>query len=297
MLKPSIRWGTQRGNFCHMNELFGPVLSVVCAENLEDAIEIVNATGYGLTSGLESLDEREQKIFKEKLLAGNLYINRMTTGAIVIRQPFGGMGKSAIGSGKKAGGFNYVSQFMNLHFDKTVKVTDDFSYCLDSHFNKEHDYSNIRGESNVIRYIPVKSVLFRFEEDDVLSEILSSIAIAKIVDAKVYISIPNNAKSEALVYLQENHSELLDADDTFATEDETALVQAMLKVQRIRFLQPPNISVYKAVAEHALYIATEPFVEHGRIELMHYFIEQSISDSYHRYGNLGVRGLKEKEGK
>lgn len=63
MLKPSIRYGTKKGDYCHINELFGPVLSVVKAENLEDAIDIVNSTGYGLTSGIESLDEREQEIF------------------------------------------------------------------------------------------------------------------------------------------------------------------------------------------------------------------------------------------
>lgn len=318
MLKPSIRWGTSRGDFCHMHELFGPVLSVMCAENLEDAIDIVNSTGYGLTSGLESLDEREQEIFKEKLHAGNLYINRMTTGAIVIRQPFGGMGKSAIGSGKKAGGFNYISQFMKLHFEeessenlyadklrplleeendiaysleKTLKLTNDFTHWLQTHFNKEHDYSNIRGESNVIRYIGVKSVLFRFDEDDILYEMLASIAAAKMVGAKVYVSIPKNPKSEGLLYLIEKKSFLLENDDTFALEDEIALEKAMLSVQRIRFLQPPKIAMCEAVAEYALYIATEPFMEHGRIELMHYFIEQSISDSYHRYGNLGLRGL------
>lgn len=321
MLKPSIRWGTSRGDFCHMNELFGPVLSVMCADSLEDAIDIVNATGYGLTSGLESLDEREQKIFKEKLKAGNLYINRMTTGAIVIRQPFGGMGKSAIGSGKKAGGFNYISQFMKLRFEdkisdnpyadklqplldeenkiayaleKTLRLTNEFTHWLEAHFNKEHDYSNIRGESNVIRYIGVKSVLFRFEEDDVLYEMLASIAAAKMVGAKVHLSIPSKPKGEALLYLSEKKSFLLESSDTFALEDEAALTKAMQSVERIRFLQPPDISVYEAVAEHALYIATEPFIEHGRMELMHYFIEQSISDSYHRYGNLGLRGLNKK---
>ena len=311
MLKPSIRWGTKSGDFCHMNELFGPVLSVIRAENLQDAIDVVNATGYGLTSGLESLDEREQDMFKEKIHAGNLYVNRMTTGAIVARQPFGGMGKSAIGSGKKAGGFNYISQFMNLSFEgenspskeenaialsleKTLKITNDLSYWLDAHFNKEHDYSHVRGESNVIRYVAVKSVLFRFEESDVLYEMLASIAAAKLVGAKVYVSIPQNPKSEGLLYLNEKKSFLLDSNDVFALEDEAALVKAMPKVERIRFLQTPNISIYEAIAHYALYIATEAFIEHGRVELTHYFVEQSVSDSYHRYGNLGVRALKEK---
>ena len=64
-------------------------------EKLSEAVALVNQTGYGLTTGLESLDEREWDYWKEHIRAGNLYINRVTTGAIVLRQPFGGMGKSA----------------------------------------------------------------------------------------------------------------------------------------------------------------------------------------------------------
>jgi len=114
MLKPSIRWGVKPGNFCHMNELFGPVLSVMRADDLKHAVELVNQTGYGLTSGIESLDEREINYWRKNIFAGNLYINRSTTGAVVLRQPFGGLGKSAIGSGRKAGIYNYITQFMDI---------------------------------------------------------------------------------------------------------------------------------------------------------------------------------------
>ena len=112
--KPALKWGVRSGSPAHQTEFFGPLLAVMRAENLEEAIEIVNATGYGLTSGLESLDEREQQIWKDRIRAGNLYINRPTTGAIVLRQPFGGMGLSAIGAGIKAGGPNYVQQFCRI---------------------------------------------------------------------------------------------------------------------------------------------------------------------------------------
>ena len=77
-----------------MTEFFGPVLAVMRFEKLSEAVALVNQTGYGLTSGLESLDEREWDYWKEHIRAGNLYINRVTTGAVVLRQPFGGMGKS-----------------------------------------------------------------------------------------------------------------------------------------------------------------------------------------------------------
>jgi RHH-type proline utilization regulon transcriptional repressor/proline dehydrogenase/delta 1-pyrroline-5-carboxylate dehydrogenase len=328
MLTPSVRWGTKRNDFCHMNELFGPVLSVMCAEDLDDAIDIVNATGYGLTSGIESLDKREQDYWKERIIAGNLYINRGTTGAIVTRQPFGGMRKSAIGSGKKAGGFNYVSQFMNLAYQETnlyescssqfvdqmrVLLTRDtvfndeceaalrhichFTHWYEVEFLKEHDYAHIRGESNIIRYLPVKSVLLRIEEKDELDEILTTIMAVKMIGAQLHISIPKRSRKAELIWLESKQSSFIGKEDTFAREDEDALIEKIPEVQRVRFLHPDNVSqnIYNAIAHKAIYIASENFVSHGRVELMHYFTEQSISNSYHRYGNLGIQSIKLEE--
>jgi RHH-type proline utilization regulon transcriptional repressor/proline dehydrogenase/delta 1-pyrroline-5-carboxylate dehydrogenase len=94
---PGIKWGVAPGGLTHTTELFGPVLGVMRAENLDHAIDLVHQTGYGLTSGLQSLDDREQRHWARRVRAGNLYVNRGTTGAVVLRQPFGGMAKSAIG--------------------------------------------------------------------------------------------------------------------------------------------------------------------------------------------------------
>jgi len=324
MLKPSVRWGTKKNDFCHMNELFGPVLSVMCADNLDHAIELVNATGYGLTSGIETLDKREQDYWKDKILAGNLYINRGTTGAIVIRQPFGGMRKSAIGSGKKAGGFNYVSQFMNIDYKETnlyescstqfidqmrSLLTRDtvfndecelalrhichFAHWHEVEFLKEHDYSHIRGESNIIRYLSVESVLLRVEEQDELDEILTTVMAIKMIGAKLHISIPKRSKKAELIWLESKQASFIGKEDSISRDDEDELIEMMPKVQRIRFLHPDNVTqnIYEQIASKAIYIASDPFVSHGRLELMHYFIEQSISNSYHRYGNLGIQGL------
>lgn len=114
LYKPSIKWDVSPDSFTHMTELFGPVLGVMKFRRLEEAIELVNRTGYGLTSGLESLDDREQEIWQSRIRAGNLYINRPTTGAVVLRQPFGGVAKSAWGSGIKAGGPNYLISLMRF---------------------------------------------------------------------------------------------------------------------------------------------------------------------------------------
>ncbi|HUH42770.1 MAG TPA: bifunctional proline dehydrogenase/L-glutamate gamma-semialdehyde dehydrogenase [Sulfurimonas sp.] len=328
MLKPSIRWGTKKGDFTHMNELFGPVLSVMCAEDLDDAITIVNSTGYGLTSGIESLDEREINKFKEKLMAGNLYINRMTTGAIVLRQPFGGMGKSAIGSGKKAGGFNYVSQFVNISCDgdkeqksashpylknlqkllideqtykstleTCIKIIENFAYYLNSEFLQEHDYANIRGESNIIRYLSVKKMTLVVSSDDSLHEILCSIAAAKLSGVNLHVSLPKESYSHELLWLIDKKALLLDENDLLLCESLQESIESMRKSQRVRYLSRDNIEeeVYIEMAKDAKQVSSEPFVAHGRVELMHYFLEQSISHSYHRYGNLGLKNLDKKE--
>ena len=112
LYSPAIKWGVQPGSFTHCTEFFGPVLGVMPARDIHEAIELVNQTGYGLTSGWNRWTIANRKSGWQRVRAGNLYVNPWTTGAIVLRQPFGGMGKSAFGPGIKAGGPNYVAQLM-----------------------------------------------------------------------------------------------------------------------------------------------------------------------------------------
>ncbi|MCU1574210.1 MAG: L-proline dehydrogenase [Micrococcaceae bacterium] len=105
---PGVRAGVRRGSRYHLTEYFGPILGVMTAETLEEAISIQNEIDYGLTAGLHSLDPEELELWVDTIQAGNLYINRGITGAIVQRQPFGGWKKSAVGPGTKAGGPNYL---------------------------------------------------------------------------------------------------------------------------------------------------------------------------------------------
>ena len=76
----------------------------------ENAIKIANSTEYALTGGLHSRSFEHRRIARERFQAGNIYINRKITGAIVGRQPFGGFKMSGIGS--KAGGPDYLKLFM-----------------------------------------------------------------------------------------------------------------------------------------------------------------------------------------
>ena len=100
---PGVRTGVRPGSWAHMTEWFGPVLGVMRAETLEEALAWQNAVPYGLTAGLSSLDPKEHQRWAEACEAGNLYINRVTTGAVVGRQPFGGWKRSILGPTAKAG--------------------------------------------------------------------------------------------------------------------------------------------------------------------------------------------------
>jgi RHH-type proline utilization regulon transcriptional repressor/proline dehydrogenase/delta 1-pyrroline-5-carboxylate dehydrogenase len=93
------------------DEIFGPVLTVQRASTIDEAISLANDTDYALTAGIVSRSPRNIDRAKRELRAGNVYVNRPITGAVVGRQPFGGYGLSGVGT--KAGGPDYLLQFVD----------------------------------------------------------------------------------------------------------------------------------------------------------------------------------------
>ncbi len=91
-------------------EIFGPVLAVIKAESMADAIRMANETEYALTGGVYARSPANLAMAREEFDVGNLYVNRPITGALVSRQPFGGHRFSGVGA--KAGGEDYLAQFM-----------------------------------------------------------------------------------------------------------------------------------------------------------------------------------------
>lgn len=91
-------------------EIFGPVVAVLRAKNLDEAFALVNGTDYALTGGLFSRSPKALERAQNEMLVGNLYLNRGCTGAIVERHPFGGFKMS--GGGTKAGGKGYLENFL-----------------------------------------------------------------------------------------------------------------------------------------------------------------------------------------
>jgi RHH-type proline utilization regulon transcriptional repressor/proline dehydrogenase/delta 1-pyrroline-5-carboxylate dehydrogenase len=322
---PGVKYGVRPGGFTHMTEFFGPVLAVMRFEKLSEAVALVNQTGYGLTSGLESLDEREWDYWKDHVRAGNLYINRVTTGAIVLRQPFGGMGKSSFGPGMKAGGPNYVAQFMDFtdagpakaegapsqptlaalcaglrdrsHADAERILAAALSYERNhrEEFAAEHDHFKLVGQDNIRRYLPAGSVRVRVHASDTAFELFARACAAHVAGCRVVVSTPPGLDSPSVKLLEELTESWAGAIE-FVGETDAQLAQAIRERQtdRVRYAAPDRSpdDVLRAGNEMGACVNSRPVSGEGRLELLWYVREQSISTDYHRYGNLGVRGAE-----
>ncbi|MEP6604182.1 MAG: L-glutamate gamma-semialdehyde dehydrogenase [Spartobacteria bacterium] len=109
-IRPTIFTNVKPNARVACEEIFGPVLSVIKVRNLTEAIEVANSTEFALTAGFFSRSPANIERIKAELIAGNVYINRSCTGAVVGRHPFGGFKMS--GGGTKAGGPDYLLNFV-----------------------------------------------------------------------------------------------------------------------------------------------------------------------------------------
>jgi RHH-type proline utilization regulon transcriptional repressor/proline dehydrogenase/delta 1-pyrroline-5-carboxylate dehydrogenase len=107
---PTIFADVDENSFLAQEEFFGPVLAIIKAKDLDHAIEIGNNSEYGLTGGVYSRSPANIIRVRNEYEAGNVYINRHITGALVDRHPFGGFKMSGVGS--KTGGPDYLMQYM-----------------------------------------------------------------------------------------------------------------------------------------------------------------------------------------
>jgi RHH-type proline utilization regulon transcriptional repressor/proline dehydrogenase/delta 1-pyrroline-5-carboxylate dehydrogenase len=314
---PGVKMGVKKGSFCHQTELFGPVLSVMRANDLEDAINIVNATAYGLTSGLQSLDEREQTRWRQKIVAGNCYINRGTTGAIVRRQPFGGTKASSFGGGAKAGGPNYVMQFASCQeiglphdsavlnaetnhiaalggrFDLSKEELATFHASLSNyaywgkHLIHPHDPSLVLGQDNLFCYRPHHNLCLRVQASDTPLDVLRSLAAACSCGTDLYVSIAEELSQWRLKDLLRPLSKRIAIHFESKASFENQVKEK--RWHRIRLLSAPSASLVTAASQSASYLDSAKVLAHGRLELLHYLREVAFSIDYHRYGNLGLR--------
>ena len=282
---PGIKLGVKPGSFYHQTECFGPVLGLIRAANLDQAIKIVNNSQFGLTSGLHSLDDREIVTWRKRIEVGNAYINRGITGAIVQRQPFGGWKRSVFGSGAKAGGPNYV---LSLGTWRDVDTNEDWKTQLAhsetsyrrawaAHFSREHDLSQVLGESNIFRYRPIQAMALCPGPNTTLLPILQIALAAEICQVPLTIIVSPDYPIIA---------ELKTRNLPHVVETEEALSQHIADFERLRHLGQPSETLLRAAHAAHVPVLCDPVTRNGRLELRHYLREQTLTETLHRYGNI-----------
>ncbi|UNX54905.1 bifunctional proline dehydrogenase/L-glutamate gamma-semialdehyde dehydrogenase [Georgenia sp. TF02-10] len=319
---PGLKDGVAPGSFFHRTECFGPVLGLMRARTLDEAIDLQNATDYGLTGGLHSLDEAEIDHWQERVAVGNAYVNRHITGAIVRRQSFGGWKASVVGPGAKAGGPNYVAQLGHWRPDgEPTRRADpgpelsaalaDLAPLLPDDGDRawlraavgsdalawaeelgvEHDESGLAVEANVFRYRPAPLTV-RTVPGARAAELFRVLLAAQRAGTPVRVSL-DLATSAAL--------KALDGPATRAGlrrlagvvdrgEDDAAFVRRVraAAVDRIRVVGEGSAADRLAdeLTSARTTVLTGPVLATGRREMLTVLREQAISRTLHRFGHL-----------
>ncbi len=307
---PGIRDGVARGSTVHLTEFFGPVLGIMTAATLDEALEIQNQVDYGLTAGLHSLDADEIGAWLDRVEAGNLYVNRGITGAIVRRQPFGGWKKSAVGAGYKAGGPNYlvglgtwvtaaatpdtapltstVEQLLAAsrelrpeprHLDVLERSFLSDAVAWRDRFGTAEDVSGLTAERNVFRYRPAAAHV-RLGEGAPVVSLLRVLGAAAVVGARVSVSSGASLPGPVLSWLAQNGTDVVVEDDgtwlaglSRSTHDRIRLIGGSVSDVSVATDGRPDVAVH----DHEV-------TESGRIELLPFLREQAVSITAHRFG-------------
>ncbi|MDQ4115764.1 MAG: bifunctional proline dehydrogenase/L-glutamate gamma-semialdehyde dehydrogenase, partial [Actinomycetota bacterium] len=293
---PGVRAPVQPGSWFHLTECFGPVLGLMYARDLDEAIAWQNATGYGLTGGIHSLDPAEIDRWCAQAEVGNGYVNRHITGAIVQRQSFGGWKRSVVGPGAKPGGPNYVAQFgtwadtpplarseparrvrMVLCAVELPAADREWlreAACSDAaawrdEFAVEHDPTGLAAESNVFRYRSLPGLVL------VAGDGATGRDVARVVLAAACAAVPVHLYGwpEPPLPGVNRHPGLPEPEPG----------------GRIRVVGAVPDGLRVAAARAGTSILDAPVVRDGRREMLTVLREQAISRTRHRFGHVEMR--------
>jgi len=270
---PGVKTGVKPGSWSHLNEWFGPVLAIMVSPDLETSVNWQNATDYGLTAGIQSLDPKECEYWIENVEAGNLYVNRGVTGAIVNRQPFGGWRRSSVGATAKAGGANYVATLRNWNQMKHFLPMKEAAYkWLKSTGEMAIDHSGLSVEQNIQRYRRFKKGFLVRIESGTSKDELDFLNWLK-VDLGVITRLSSDSLIPGLANL------VVESADEFAHHAK--------EFDRVRWLSA-EVPPVNELMKNGISCDRRPITSRGDIEISRWFLEQSVSITQHRYGNTNA---------
>jgi RHH-type proline utilization regulon transcriptional repressor/proline dehydrogenase/delta 1-pyrroline-5-carboxylate dehydrogenase len=301
---PGIREKVKPGSKSHLTEYFGPMLSIMTARDLDEAMAIQNAVDYGLTAGIHSLDAKEVSSWIDSVQAGNLYVNRGITGAIVQRQPFGGWKRSAIGPTAKAGGPNYLltltgfetarsksefeitnkrvlqalalaasSELSDAELESLLAGARSDAENLETVFSKVVDPSDLTVEKNLFRYRTAGTSLRIGKDSTDYAQWRSVLTLLTLGKGRISaFKIPKRL------------GQILRKGGIQVTVEDHATWMASVKPgERWRVIG--SVEFEGALSDCEVTVYDHIPTESGRLELLPYFKEQAISITAHRFGN------------
>ena len=256
LYSPGVKIGVAGNSWSHLNEWFGPVLAVIPAPDFASAIELQNATDYGLTAGIHSLNTHECEMWIENVVAGNLYVNRGITGAVVDRQPFGGWKRSSVGATSKAGGPNYLNNLRDWLPMHSLEKTKESSKKWWNEFGSQAiDVQKLSVERNYQRYRPYAYGITVLIDSDTSTDVIEYVKwISKLVGTRILWSGEDNEIGEC---------------------------------EKVRWLSKKSVPTVELL-ERGISLDLRPIASRGDIEAPRWLLEQSVSITNHRYGNVGT---------
>ncbi|GAB3559951.1 bifunctional proline dehydrogenase/L-glutamate gamma-semialdehyde dehydrogenase [Spelaeicoccus albus] len=307
---PGVKAGVKPGSAYHLTEYFGPVLGVMTAETLKEAIELQNAPVYGLTAGLHTLDPDDLAYWLPRVQAGNLYVNRGITGAIVRRQPFGGWKRSSVGAGAKAGGPNYVVHLGSWHPAErrstpaarpegraaallaasgtpqsdgylAVSAADDQAEW-EREFGVASDVSALGLERNVFRYLPME-ITVRLGENGSPTELTRVLLAGARAGSTVHVSTGVPLPDGFVKTLTASGASYVEMSDRKWLD---SLAATGPGTGRIRLIGMSAADVADALGgDPDVAVFADPVTTAGRLELLPFMHEQAVTIAAHRFGN------------
>ena len=264
---PGVRLGVTPGSWLHMTECFGPVLGIVRANDLAHALEVQNQTPYGLTAGIHTLDRHEVTEWVSRVEAGNIYVNRTITGAIVCRQPFGGWKQSSIGPTAKAGGPSYVNILRRWPLAPERTTTTTWFDLLGALAVSEVDPSALQSETNVLRHRPLPNgVAVYLGRGSAAVDRDRAVAAGRACGVEVSIFGESSDGSSARSYVDLlNHLRSARPD-------------------RLRIIGESPDELWTVAHELGIRVDNDGISDEPHVEVVRWMREQSVSVTQHRHG-------------
>lgn len=310
---PGLVHGVQPGGARHVAERRGPVLSLIRVDTFDEALDVQNGVGFGLTAGLQSTDLDEIARWLDSAQAGGLAVNRPVTGALPSRHPLVGWRRSSIGLTRAPGGRLQLDELgtwrprnpqpdesvdlagvgeavaelitasqSGLRFDEfdwvRAAARDDDEQWRDE-FESERELAGGGGERAdlfVTRYHPLATTV-RLGEGGSFAELVRVLAAATRVHAPVAVSSAVALPDTLIRYFRSSDSPVAEVVIESDARWHARVQLGDLATERIRYIGPDGKALDRVLAPHAASVAISgPVTASGRVELANFLVEQSV---------------------